>query len=442
MKTDNFLHKINYPLLDKNNLHKDIGKLLVLAPHPDDESLGCGGLINMLCNSNVEVYIIFITDGSASHPDSIEFPSVKLAEIRKGEATSACLALGVKPDHILFFREKDSLLSKISESEANMLARNIAELIQEKKIQSLAMPWRRDPHADHIASYNIGVKALQNLPQINKIEYPIWLWKNGKLSDWPMPDEVLPFKLNISKSLEIKIKAINKHRSQLGLVIKDAPKGFVLTKDLLEPFLGNFEYFFFSHKENKQSITKTYFEKLYSKSKDPWDFSSSTYEKDKYKLSINFLGKNMFDRALEIGCSIGIFTKMLAKKCSSLLAIDISSIAVKCAKNYCKDVTNVEIKQTDIIKEFPAQSFDLITLCEVGYYFEKIDFFYLLDTIYNSLNSNGTLLLVHWTPFVSEYPLTGLEVHNMTKKHYADFAITLVEDEQYDYFQISKWQKD
>ena len=54
------------------------GPILVLAPHPDDESLGCGGLIAQACAAGIEVHVAILTDGSMSHPNSAAFPAQRL----------------------------------------------------------------------------------------------------------------------------------------------------------------------------------------------------------------------------------------------------------------------------------------------------------------------------------------------------------------------------
>ena len=70
--------------------------LLVLAPHPDDESLGCGGLIAEHHARGHDVHVLVLTDGTGSHPHSREYPPTRLAALRMGEARDAIRALGLK----------------------------------------------------------------------------------------------------------------------------------------------------------------------------------------------------------------------------------------------------------------------------------------------------------------------------------------------------------
>ena len=65
------------------------GNVLVIAPHPDDESLGCGGLLSMLAAAGRSLHIVFVTDGGASHPHSRTWSRSRLALQREQEAAEA-----------------------------------------------------------------------------------------------------------------------------------------------------------------------------------------------------------------------------------------------------------------------------------------------------------------------------------------------------------------
>src|ERR1700746_771451 len=73
---------------------------LVLAPHPDDESLGCGGLIAACCAAGRPPGVAILTDGCASHPGSCAYPPQRLAAIRKQEVTSAVGHLGLSIERL------------------------------------------------------------------------------------------------------------------------------------------------------------------------------------------------------------------------------------------------------------------------------------------------------------------------------------------------------
>lgn len=402
------------PLLAINQLAHQIGATMVFAPHPDDESLGCGGLIQYLIQQNSEVFVIFITSGDASHPNSKSHSPTILAELRENEAVDACTILGVKNSNIHFLRQPDSKLSELLDIDKNAVTNHISTLLAEFKILSVLVPWRRDPHPDHIATYNLVKMMVGNSNrEIQIIEYPIWLWKNSTDTDWPKDGEVEIFRLDIASVLDSKKKAIFAHKSQTKNIITDDTEGFQLSEDLLSPFLTNFEYYFFEIRKDKNSLDQQYFDTLYNNNPDPWNFEKSIYEHTKFEAINNLIGDSSYKSGLELGCSIGVQTKYLAKCCKKLKAVDISESAIKKAKNLNLIAEDVHFETLDIATNFPEGNYDLVTMCEIGYYFDKKTLTELFEKIHSNLNKNGSFVMVHWSSFVREYPLTGKQVHKI-----------------------------
>jgi SAM-dependent methyltransferase len=329
------------------------------------------------------------------------------------EAIQACSNLGVEKAEITFMREPDSALNALTLKQLNRLATRLANFFLKGKFSSLALPWRRDPHSDHKVVNQIGDMMLWSMKcGVTKIEYPVWLWKNGEEKDWPRKGEILPFRLNIQSVFHKKWKAIKEHKSQLGEVIFDDIDGFILTESLLDPFKSQFEYFFITNHRPLGTLGVTYFDALYKEDEDPWNFTTSDYEHQKYQDAIAALGNEIFEEALEIGCSVGVHTKLLADVCKNLFAIDISAKAISKARQICYGKKNVRFEVRDVSQSFPSGNFDLITLCEVGYYFDKPTLLQLFENIHQHLQNDGKFLMVHWTGYVPEYPLTGNCVHD------------------------------
>jgi protein-L-isoaspartate O-methyltransferase len=163
--------------------------------------------------------------------------------------------------------------------------------------------------------------------------------------------------------------------------------------------------------KNKQSLQPSFFEDLYQKNPDPWEFETSDYEAEKYATTIAALAKSKYNKVFEIGGSIGVLTTMLADYCDSLLSIDVSETAQQQARKRCQDLNNVRLQIMQIPQEYPDEMFDLIVLSEVGYYFCWEDLDKVQQIIIDRLLPNGHLLLVHWTLKAASYPLTGDEVH-------------------------------
>ena len=162
----------------------------------------------------------------------------------------------------------------------------------------------------------------------------------------------------------------------------------------------------------KNSLPPNYFEDMYRENPDPWDFESSDYEAKKYQTTLNSLPHNRYNNALEIGGSIGVLTALLAQRCDSLLSIDVSKTAQQKAIARCQDLSQVRFKIAQVPQAYPDEMFDLTLLSEVGYYLSWDDLKKTQQLIIEHLHVGGHLLLVHWTLFAKDYPLTGDEVHN------------------------------
>jgi SAM-dependent methyltransferase len=163
---------------------------------------------------------------------------------------------------------------------------------------------------------------------------------------------------------------------------------------------------------DKKSLTTDFFESLYEANPDPWQFETSEYEAQKYVATLNALPHTSYRSGFEIGGSIGVLTEKLARHCQSLLSIDVSKVAQEQAKQRCRHLSNIDFQMMSVPQEFPSESFDLVILSEVGYYWCWEDLRKAQQLILEHLQSNGHLLLVHWIVDARELPLTGDEVHD------------------------------
>lgn len=162
----------------------------------------------------------------------------------------------------------------------------------------------------------------------------------------------------------------------------------------------------------KNSLPQTYFDEVYRANDDPWGFATSDYERRKYDATLAALPNARYRNAFEIGCSIGVLTERLAPRCVALLAVDASELPLRTARERLAPYDIVTIRQMRIPAEFPGGLFDLIVVSEVGYYLSETDLETARRRMLDQLLPQGHLLLVHWTPPVPDYPLTGDEVHD------------------------------
>lgn len=431
------------PLLSVPQLGHQIGNTLILAPHPDDEALGCGGMIAYLRENEVPVWIVFMTSGEASHPNSVAFPSSKLARVREQEAQKSGEILGVDATHIVFFKAADGGLQELSSKNTERIVSTLADLIASQDISTIFLPWRRDVHPDHMATNDLGNKVVDMIKRpLQVFEYPIWLWHSEISENWPLNHEIEIFKLDIRPVFDQKKRAIFSHISQTSPIIDDDQEGFMLTPELLSPFLKDFEYYFVAPKKINDSLDGSYFEKLYSNNPDPWNFKGSDYELKKYQTINSFMGSQHYASGLELGCSIGIQTQFLAKHCDRLLAVDISEEAIASAKEINPSLDNTDFKVMDVLLEFPNETFDFISMCEIGYFFNADALINLFNEITEHLSDQGQLLMVHWTSYVKDFPLTGKKVHQIFKELYGtNRQFELIDAFHHDYYELLLWKK-
>lgn len=159
------------------------------------------------------------------------------------------------------------------------------------------------------------------------------------------------------------------------------------------------------------SLPPRYFEEVYAANADPWGFETSPYEAAKYAATLAALPRPRYASAFEIGCSRGVLSERLAPRCCCLLAVDVVESALEVARARCRHLPQARFERMIVPAEFPTERFDLVLVSEVGYYWSGADLAAARDKILAALDPGGHLLLVHWTPFVHDYPLTGDEVH-------------------------------
>jgi SAM-dependent methyltransferase len=162
-----------------------------------------------------------------------------------------------------------------------------------------------------------------------------------------------------------------------------------------------------------ETLGAGYFDGMYAAAADPWGFEERWYERRKYAISLALLPREEYRAAFEPGCSIGVFSRLLAPRCGTLLACDLAAAAVEAAAARTADLPQVRVERRDIPGQWPAGRFDLIVLSELLYYFGDHDLEQLLKHAAASLEPGGTLLAVHWRHPVAEYPRSGDDVHGV-----------------------------
>jgi len=230
-----------FDALPKADIHDVLQgqRAMILAPHADDESLGCGGLIAAACQAGLAPIVAILTDGAASHPGSRRFPPSRLRAVREAEAHRAVSRLGLPAKNLIFLRYPDTGMPKAGAA-FEAACSNLALIASEGGCGLLLAPWHGDPHCDHQAAAGVA-EALAALGRLRLLSYPVWGWLRDGAD---MVSETRGgWRLDISEHLPAKQAAIAAHKSQYGDLIKDSPNGFRLPAALLAVFARPFEVF-------------------------------------------------------------------------------------------------------------------------------------------------------------------------------------------------------
>ncbi|WP_412061040.1 PIG-L deacetylase family protein [Rubrivirga sp. IMCC45206] len=215
-----------------------LGRTVVVAPHPDDESLGCGGLLAILSDAGLNPRVVVVTDGSRSHT-SASYPPDRLAALREDEARAAVAALGLGPDAVSFLRHPDC---DVPGPDHEAAVAELADVL--RGTDTVVVPWRRDPHCDHEDAWALARAAVAGLDAPPRwIEYAVWAWEHAETDRAPRADEVCPWRLDIGAVRDRKRAAVAAHVSQTTRLIDDDPDGFVLEGRVLAHFDRDWELY-------------------------------------------------------------------------------------------------------------------------------------------------------------------------------------------------------
>jgi SAM-dependent methyltransferase len=158
-----------------------------------------------------------------------------------------------------------------------------------------------------------------------------------------------------------------------------------------------------------------HFERLARACEDPWEYATSAYEQAKYRRTLAHL-PDRIDSALELGCSVGVFSAMLAPRCGHLLAVDFSPTSLEHARKRVAGHANVELRRALLPEETPAGPFSAIVCSEILYYWSPELVCESLRRIEAALAPGGTLVAVHWRHGDPRRELDGNGVHAILRR--------------------------
>lgn len=163
-------------------------------------------------------------------------------------------------------------------------------------------------------------------------------------------------------------------------------------------------------------LTAEDFEARYRDDPDPWSYTRSDYERRKYAATLEACGAGPFQRALELGASIGVFSARLAPRCTSLYTIDAAPSAVADARRRLADLPGARPIVGTIPDAIPDGTFDLVVASEILYYLQPEALTETLACLRDRLAPAGRLVAVHWRPAGPERPFTAADVHDRLRR--------------------------
>lgn len=383
---------------------------ILLAAHPDDETLGAGGLLARLKAAGAEAEVLLCTAGEASHPVSPTTTPEQLAAVRLEEFGRAMSVL--RPTGGWQFLELPD--GRLAEHRGE-IARHAQDAIGRHRGPAerlvIVAPYRSDGHPDHDTLGAIAAELAQAGGH-GLLEYPIWYWL------WATPEHPewrrwvrLPLGAEEQRA---KQGALRTHASQLEPLSERPGDEALLADHFLAHFERPFEVFSWLPPVSGTLGARDaegVFDALHRRADDPWGYDVSWYEQRKRALTLAALPEPKYDAGLEVGCSIGTLSAELAGRCGRLLAVDASGAAVARAAQRLAPFAAAEARQLTVPQHWPDGGFDLIVLSEVGYYLAPLELDGLFTRIVGSLAPGGTLLLCHWRHPISGWELDGDGVH-------------------------------
>ncbi|WP_105034478.1 bifunctional PIG-L family deacetylase/class I SAM-dependent methyltransferase [Cryobacterium aureum] len=391
-------------------------RLIVVSAHPDDESLGVGGLIAHVAGLGLPIVVIVLSNGEASHPQSQTHDPARLAQIRRIEVTDALAQLAPNAQiHLLELPD-----GKLAEHVA-IAQGAIAEAIGDAGDSTwVVAPWRADGHPDHAAASAAAQRAVWQR-RARLFEYPIWAWHWSSPVDpvWSA-ETVRLFQLKPDER-KAKARALALHRSQVGPLSDFPGDEAIVPPGFRAHFARDYETLIEmdarpnsptdARADPDHTLTAGYFDSVYSSGPDPWGFETRWYEKRKRAALIAALPRQRFGTALELGCSTGVLTAELADRCDTVLGVDLVEQPLVIARQRLAGRPGVSFERRTLPGDWPEGEFGLIVLSEVGYYCSAADLRRLLERCRASLAAGGVLVACHWRHTVADYPLTGDAVH-------------------------------
>jgi LmbE family N-acetylglucosaminyl deacetylase len=364
----------------------DLGRfdaVVALAAHPDDETLGAGGVIALCLERGIPVSVIVATASDAQRLDELRTALERLG-------------MHIEPDELGL---PDGALKDTADALRDRLDSALRAIAADRLL--VVAPWPGDRHGDH---RTLGREAAGLCAEhgYTLLFYPIWLWQWGRPEDvpWGRASEV-----ELTEAIHArKLAALEAFTSQLHS--ESNPDG-VLTSSFLVRAAFGAELLI----EPQTDPLGAHFERLHRQNPDPWSVRTRWYERRKRNLIFASLPYEHYEHAFELGCSNGESTAELAARCTDVLAVDFAPAAVSLATARTASMSNVTVRRMRIPATWPSDRFDLIVISEVAYYLAADQWESTIQLAAASLLPDGVVVLCHWTGTADDFAQSGSDAH-------------------------------
>ncbi|KRE60820.1 bifunctional PIG-L family deacetylase/class I SAM-dependent methyltransferase [Nostocoides sp. Soil756] len=404
------------PLVDVGGLRERYDTLLVLAAHPDDETLAAGGFVAAAHRLGLPVRVLVATAGEASHPGARAWAPSQLALVRAAEveAAVAALAAGAAVEHLGL---PDGALASAEDT----LADRVAACCGPGTL--VVAPWTADGHPDHDALGRAAVTAAVRSGAA-VAHYPLWLWH------WGGPGDLDRARLHVVEpalpDLAARAAAVACYPSQTAPLGPGPGEAAVVTapvlrraRRLVEALVAESGVLPVRQARTDADVAPA-FDGMFDHGDDPWGFTSSYYERRKRALTTAVLGQERYRLAVEIGCATGVLTRDLAERADQVVAVDPSAAALEVAARDAPAHVRWELgRAPGAVPDGPA---DLVVLSEVGYFLTPVELLETFARVRAALAPGGEVVLVHWRHPTDGVPLDGPAVHAQAATAFSDLG--------------------
>lgn len=376
-------------------------RVVVVAAHPDDETLGVGGVLQALHAAGAHLSLVVATDGEAAYPDLDAAARAELGRVRRLELVAALRAQGLDGMAVTWLGLPDSGLA----GNTDVLRAALVPLLAEA--DAYLAPWPGDPHPDHRAA---GLAAAAAAPvTVHGWSYPIWMWA------WLGPqDATIPW--DRARSVRLDPAARAARRAAVDCFVSQVePRADgaqpVLAEGLLEHVDREVDLVFREPRVGSAPVDR--FAALYAAG-DPWS-TDHWYEVRKRAVVLASLPRAHYRSAFEPGCGAGELTVGLAERCDELWSTDPVAEAVNRARAAVAGQVGVGVEVVALPDGVPAGPLDLVVFSEVLYYLDDATVATTLDRVVAASAPGADIVAVHWRGWPAEAPRDAVATHRLLR---------------------------